>query len=120
MHSYAFLSPACSLCNQNASRAPCETSDPGLEEGVGEIPVELRGVGGEVGPEPVEDLDRQAVGVGGRLEHQRRYRAHQHGLGDPCGAVAAYVAGHLPAAGRVADHDGVVQVELLEEPSEVV
>jgi hypothetical protein len=50
----------------------------------------------------------------------RRYRAQQHSLGDPGGPVAADVAGHFAAAGEVVDEDRVMQVERLEECTEVV
>src|SRR3712207_5216672 len=81
-----------------------------VEGSVGEVPVELRGVCGDAGAGLVEDLDRLAVGVRLGLKHERRHRAHEHGLGHPGGAVAANVAGHLPAARGVADQDGVSQV----------
>ena len=63
----------------------------------------------DAGPDAVEHLDRQPAGVGRRLQHQRRDGADQHRLGDPLGAVAADVAGHLAAAGGVADVDRVVR-----------
>ena len=72
---------------------------------------ELRAIGGDAGADLVEHLDRQAAGIGRRLQHQRRDRADQHGLGDRAGAVAADVAGDFAAAGRVADVDRVSQVE---------
>ena len=65
--------------------------------------------------EAVEDLDRQAAGVGVGLQHQRRDGADQHRLGDPAGAVTGDVAGDLAAAGGVADVDGVAQVEVLDD-----
>ena len=65
-------------------------------------------------------VDRQAAGIGCRLQHQRRDGADQHGLGHALRAVAADVAGDFAAAGRVADVDGVLQVERFDELREVV
>ncbi len=77
----------------------------------GEILEELRAVGPHAGTDLVERLHRQAAGIGGRLQHQRRYRADEDGLGDTFGAVAPDVARDLTATGRVADMDRVLQVE---------
>ena len=85
-----------------------------------EVREELRTVGGNAGADAVEHLERQAAGIGVRLEHQRHHRAHQHGLGDAPGAVASDVAGNLSAAGRVADQGGAFQVERFEEFGQVV
>ena len=77
-------------CSQKESRKPCETLEPwpvGPVERRAEILEELRTVGRTRGAELVEDLDRQACWVRGRLQHQRRDGADQHGLGDafvPC------------------------------------
>ena len=68
----------------------------------------------------VERVDRQAAGIGVRLEHQRRHRAYQHGLGDAIGAVAPDVAGDLSAASRVADQGCAVQVQRFDECRQVV
>jgi hypothetical protein len=67
----------------------------------------LRSVGEDAAANTVEDIDRQAAGVGVRLQHQRRRRADQHGLGDAFRAVAADVAGDLTAACRMTDVDRV-------------
>ena len=82
-----------------------------------EVLEKLRAVGHDAGAEPVEDLDRQAAGIGGGLEHERRDGADEDGLGDALGAVAADVAGDFAAAGGMADVDGVFQVELFDESS---
>jgi hypothetical protein len=68
----------------------------------------------------VEGLDRGALGVGVGLEHQRRDRADEHGLGHPAGAVAAHIPGDLAPAGGVADQDHLVQVEGVDELGQVV
>ena len=92
----------------------------GAVERGAEVLEELRAVGQDGGADLVEDLDRQAAGIGGRLQHQRRDRADQHGLGDALRAVAADVAGDFAAAGGVADVDRVLQVERLDQRREVV
>ncbi len=48
----------------------------------------------------IEHFDRQAVGVVGGLQHERRHRADQHGLLHSPGAMPADVARHLAATGR--------------------
>ena len=64
--------------------------------------------------------DRHAVGVVVGLEHERRHRGDEHDLGDPRGAVAADVPGHLAAAGREADEGDVPEVEVLDQLGQVV
>ncbi len=54
----------------------------GAEEGYAEILVELRAVRGDAGADLVECFDGQTAWIGLCLEHQRRHRAHQHGLGE--------------------------------------
>src|SRR6202048_2762115 len=85
-----------------------------------EILPELRTVGDDAGAKAVKHRDRQAARVGGRLQHQRRYRGDQHGLGYALRAVAANIAGDFTTARRVADMDGILEVELLDELCEVV
>ena len=72
-----------------------------------------RSIGGELLPEVVEHVDGQAARVGRRLHHDRRHGPDEHQLRDSPLAVAGDVPGDLAAAGRVADVDGVAQVELL-------
>ena len=53
-------------CSQNASRnalVDVVVAVVAEERAVGEVAVELGAVGGLARPDPVEDLDRQAVGV---------------------------------------------------------
>ena len=59
---------------------------------------ELRAVGEDAGANTVEHLHRQAAGIGGGFQHQRRHGADQHGLGDTLRAVAADIAGNFAAA----------------------
>ena len=58
------------------------------------------------------------VGVG--LQHRRRYRADQRRLRHTALAVAADVASHLAATGRVPDVDGVAQVEVRGQGGQVI
>ncbi len=90
------------------------TRSVGAVEGCAEILVELRAVRGDPGADLVERLDGQAARIGLRLEHQRRHRAHQHGLGQARGAVTTDVAGHL-AAGGMAHQHRVSQIERFDE-----
>jgi hypothetical protein len=85
-----------------------------------EVLEELRAIGLHAGAELVEDLDRQAAGIAGRLEHQGRNRADQNRLRHAPGAVASDVARDLTAAGGMADMDRVVQIELLDELRKIV
>src|SRR6266487_4192415 len=81
---------------------------------------ELRAVGLDGGAELVERVDGKAARVGGRLEHERRYRADQHRLGHALGAVAADVTRDLAAARGMADVDRILQVERFDERREIV
>ena len=74
----------------------------------------------DAGADFVEHVDRQAAGIGRRLQHQRRHGRDQHRLGHALRAVAADVAGDLATAGGEADQDGVLQVERLDQFREVV
>src|SRR5262249_47478950 len=89
-------------------------------EGYAEIFPELRAIGQDFGAEFVEDLDRQAAWVVRRLQHERRDRPDEDGLGDPFRAVSADIAGYFPTARRVADMDHVLQVELADERLEIL
>src|SRR5262249_4977848 len=84
-----------------------------------EVLEELRAVGKDSGAEPVEHLHRQTAEVGSGFQHQRRHGADQDGFGYALRAMAADVAGNLPAGG-VADVAGVRQAECLNECREVV
>src|SRR3989440_9424943 len=92
----------------------------GAVEGGAEILVELRAVRADAGADLVERLDWRAAWIGLRLQHQWRHRAYQHGLGQARGAVAADVAGHLTAAGGMADQHRLVQIERVEERRQIV
>ena len=45
------------------------------------------------------------------FQHHRRNRPDQHRLGDPAFAVARDIARDLASAGRVADMDGILEIE---------
>jgi len=82
---------------QNALRH-LGTRSVGTEEGHAEILVELRAVRADAGTDLVEHPNWQAAWIGFRLEHQWGYRAHQYGLGDARGSVAADVAAQKPGS----------------------
>ncbi|HEX7485411.1 MAG TPA: hypothetical protein VF332_04615 [Vicinamibacterales bacterium] len=85
-----------------------------------EILVELRAVGEAAAADPVEHLNRQAGGIGSRLQHQRRDGGDQRSLGHAFRAVAANIAGHFAAARREADQRGAIQAERFDELREIV
>src|SRR5260370_12556002 len=68
----------------------------------------------------MEHRDRQATRIGGRLQHQRRYGGDQDCLGHALRAVASDIAGNFATARGVTDMDGALEIELLDEFSEVV
>ena len=110
-------------CSQNDSRTPSETFAPGAVVAVerqAEVVPELRAVGLNAGAELIERPRAACRRIGRRLQHQRRHGADQHCLRHALGAVAADIAGDLAAAGRVADVDGVLEVELLDQFREIV
>ena len=90
-----------------------------VERAAREIEIELRAVGGELLPEAVEDLDRQAARIGWCLHHDRRHGADEHQLGDTALAVARDIVRRLAAAGRMANVDGVAQVEMRDDRGDV-
>src|SRR5205814_9476596 len=65
-------------------------------------------------------FDRKSDRVARGLQHDRRYRAEEYGLGEPTIAVVADVTRDLAAAHRVTDQDHVLEVELLDELREIV
>jgi len=75
----------------------------------------LRTVGSNACTDLVERLDRQSTGIGVGLEHQRRNRTDQHGLGNTFGAVTPDVASDFSAAGRMTDQGNTVQVKLFDQ-----
>src|SRR5213593_4376131 len=86
-----------------------------VEGAAREFPIELRAVGGELLPETVKYLDRQAARIGWRLHHDRRHGADEHQLGDTALAVARDIVRRFAAAGRMANVDGVAQIEMRDD-----
>ena len=64
-----------------------------VERTAREFEIELRAVGGELGAQAVEHLDRQAAGIGRALDHDWRHGADQHQLGNA--ALTLTVAGDV-------------------------
>ena len=90
------------------------------ERPVREVAVELGPVRGLAGPDPVEHVERQPLGVVVGLQHERWHGRHEHEPGDPCGAVPPHVVDDLAATRGVPDQGEVVQVERLDEGGQVV
>ena len=86
----------------------------------GQILEELRAIGLDAGSQLIEHLDRQAAGIGGGFQHERRDRTDEHGFGDALGAVAADVAGDFAAAGGMADMDRVLESQRRHQLREIV
>ena len=59
----------------------------------------------------VEKLDRQTLGIGGGLQHERWHCGDQHGLGDSARSVAADVARDFSASGGVANHRDLLEIK---------
>jgi hypothetical protein len=85
-----------------------------------DVQEELRTIGLHARAQLVEHRDGQARRISRGLQHQRWDSADHHGLGDAAGAVAADVARHLAAAGRMADMDRVPQAQSLDQRGKVV
>ena len=83
-------------------------------------PVEHGAVGGQLGLEIVEHALGEAAGVGVGLHHEWRDRTDEDRFGDPALAVPGDVVGHLTAAGRVADVDRVVEIEMFGQRGQVI
>jgi hypothetical protein len=71
-------------------------------------------------PGVIEGLDRSAAGIGFRLQHQRRNSADQDGFCNALGAVPADIARRFAPTRRMADMDGVLQIERLHKRGEIV
>src|SRR5246127_919978 len=77
-----------------------------------DVQIELRPVGGDLRLKSVEDVLRQAPRIGRRLNHERRHRADQYGLGNATFAVARDVTRDLAAPGGMSNMDGVLEIEV--------
>ena len=58
--------------------------------------------------------------IGRRLQHQGRYRADYGRLGHAALAVSRQIVDDLAAAGRMADVDGILQIEMRRHRGEVI
>jgi hypothetical protein len=105
--------------SQKASRTPWLTFAPGLLAPK-KVSVELRTIRGDASADSIEHIYCQAAGIGARLEHQGRYRTHQHDLGNTFGAMASDVTGDFSAARGMADQDSAVQVEGFDEIRKII
>ena len=87
----------------------------GAVEGHAQVLEKLRAVRMHAGANVVEGFHGQAAGIGGRLQHDGRHGADEHGLGDTLRAVASDVARDFAAAGGVAHVNRLAQIELLDQ-----
>jgi hypothetical protein len=85
-----------------------------------EIFVELRPVSGEAGPQSVEYIQREALGIGRGLQHDRWDGGDQDGLCNASRAMPSDVACDFSAArGMTYDRD-FVQIESLDHGRQIV
>ena len=68
----------------------------------------------------VEHLLGQSLRIGCRLHHQGGYRANDSRLGYAALAMPRYIVHDLAAAGRMADVNGVLQIEMGSHRREIV
>src|ERR1019366_7348563 len=68
----------------------------------------------------VEDLYWQAARIGRRLQHQRRDRGDQRGLGQAFRAVATDIAGDFATTGGKPDQSRAFEIERFDESREVI
>ena len=80
-----------------------------------DVLVELRAMVRRAVANAVDDFLRHAVGILFRLHEQRRNRADEHRLFHAALAVPRDIARDFAAAGRVADVDRVLEIELLDD-----
>src|SRR5258706_5865916 len=85
-----------------------------------ELPIVLRAIAGYPGPDAIEHFNRQATGVGRRLQHQRRYRRHQRSYGDPSRPMPAGIARDFTAACQMANHSDALKIERLHQRREII
>jgi len=93
------------------------------ERARGNVEEELRAVGAECFAVGFEVFEGDSFGVGGDCTEDGGHGAYKDGAGDEAGVlggVAAEEARDFAAAGGVADHGGVGEVEVHEELEEVV
>src|SRR5262245_11015838 len=83
-----------------------------IEGSAGKVDVELCATAGKRLAETVEDFDRKTARIGGRPQHDWRYRADQHELDNPLAllAILGDVSSRFATARRVADVNRVAKV----------
>lgn len=86
----------------------------------GDIEEELRSIFQHRSPEPVEDVYGKSAGIGSRLEHKWWDGTDQDSLGHPARSMASNHPGHLTTACGMANHHGILEVEVFEELVQVV
>ena len=80
----------------------------------------MRAIRRDQRPKLIECLDRRTARIGLRFQHQGRNGADKHGFGHALRPVAGDIAGDLAAASRMADMDGVFQIERFRQRREIV
>src|SRR5690606_9568352 len=80
-------------------------------EGHGKSPVEPSPAGSELRAEIVENINGQSIWIGLALDHLRWHGTDKDELGYSAGPVPSHISGRLTASGRVANMDGITQVE---------
>lgn len=98
----------------------CTGSVKPKERAGGDVDEELGAILDHGVSEGIKDLHRHTDRIRIGLDHARRDGRHQHGLRDPAGAMSTEESSHLAAAGGMADHDGVLEIELFENLVQVV
>src|SRR5450755_4030094 len=77
------------------------------------VPIKLGSVIGNLRLESVEHFFRKTTGVRGRLDHDRRDRGDENGLGGPTLSMAREIMHNLTATGRMTNVHGVLEVQML-------
>src|SRR6266550_4787004 len=85
-----------------------------------QVVIELGPVGEQLGLEIVEHRFGQAYRIGRGLHHQRRHGADDRRLRYILIAMTAEITHHLSAAGRVADVNCILQVEMVSDGLQIV
>jgi hypothetical protein len=84
------------------------------------VPIELGSVIGNLRLKSVEHVFRKAAGVRQRLDHDRRDRGDKDGLGRPTFTMTSEMMNNLTATGRMADVNGVLEVQMLHQDRQIV
>src|SRR5215203_2767 len=122
MHSYPALTLPIMLCRHQLRIRPSETFAwpvEAVERAARNIEVKLGAVGGKRSTESVEDRDWRSARIGIFFDHYGRYRVDQHGLGHASGFRARHITCDLAATCRVADMNGILEVERRDKLSDI-